>query len=165
MWPVDKEKGVIMKCSISDIGNWCSILGFVITIITFCVAANVNAKINKMQKRKRDKDYFYNKAPNIISELNDMRCYAESSSDIDKIFGIKQQSMIKNAVTVIEESWSVLLPNENRIVKKIKIYNWNKKFKKILNMYNGVKIKRSEELVAFLIEITTFLEKELNYNE
>lgn len=42
-----------MSYSISDIGNWCSIFGFIITIVTFFVTANVNAKVNKIQKSKR----------------------------------------------------------------------------------------------------------------
>ena len=153
-----------MNYTISDIGNWCSIFGFVITIITFIVAANVNAKINKIQKSEKDKSYFNKKLKSMIEDLYAMKSYAESSVDISKVFGIQQHSKIKNVITVISESWEVLLPHENVIIKKIKIHSWNKKMKKILGMYDDYAYKSQRELVSFLIELITFLEKESTNN-
>lgn len=112
---------------LSDIGNWCSILGFIITIVTFFVAANVNAKINRIQKSEKDKSYFNKKLKPMIGDLTAMKSYIESSADYSKAFGLQQLSKIKNAITVISESWDVLLPHENMIIKKIKIHSWNKK--------------------------------------
>ena len=104
-----------MSYSISDIGNWCSIFGSIITIVTFFVTANVNAKVNKIQNQK-DMSYFNKKAKSMIKDLNGMKYFAESSVDNDKIFRIQQQSKIKNVITVIRESWDVLLPHENSII-------------------------------------------------
>lgn len=162
-----KEKGFAMNYSISDFGNVCSILGFILTIITFIVAADVNSKINKMQKSKKDISYFNKKVESMIKDLNDMKSFAESSADINKIFGLQQQSKIKNAITVIKESWDVLLPHENIIIKKYKVHSWNKKMKKILKMYmeKKSKTKNQNELLSFLIELITFLEKENENNE
>lgn len=154
-----------MDYSISDIGNWCSIFGFIITIITFFVTANVSAKVNKIQKSEKDISYFRKKAEAMINDLNGMKSFAESSVDSDKIFGIQQQSKIKNVITVIGESWDVLLPHENGIIKKFKVHSWNKKMKKILEMYSGNQVRNQRELVSFLIELITFLEKEIENNE
>lgn len=149
-----------MNYTISDIGNWCSIFGFIITIITFFVAANVNAKINKIQKSENDKSYFNKKLKPMMDDLNAMKSYAERSGDISGVFGIQQHSKIKNVITVVRESWDVLLPHENVFIKKIKIHSWNKKMNKILDMYNGYGIKNQRELLSFLVELITFLEKE-----
>jgi len=149
-----------MNYIVSDIGNWCSILGFIITIITFFVAANVNAKINKIQKSENDKSYFNKKLKPMMDDLNAMKSYAERSGDINGVFGIQQHSKIKNVITVVRESWDVLLLHENVFIKKIKIHSWNKKMKKILDMYNGYEIINQRELVSFLVELITFLEKE-----
>ncbi len=149
-----------MNYTISDIGNWCSIFGFIITIITFFVAANVNAKINKIQKSENDKSYFNKKLKPMMDELNVMKSYAERSGDISGVFGIQQHSKIKNVITVVRESWDVLLPHENVFIKKIKIHSWNKKMNKILDMYNGYEVKNQRELLSFLVELITFLEKE-----
>ena len=130
-----------MSYSISDIGNWCSIFGFIITIATFFVTANVSAKVNKIQKSEKDMLYFNKKAQSMIDALNVMITFAESTNDIDKIFGIKQLSKIKNVITVVKESWDVLLPHENRISKKFKVHSWNKKMDNILRMYNDIKLK------------------------
>lgn len=154
-----------MSYSISDIGNWCSIFGFIITIATFFVTANVSAKVNKIQKSEKDMLYFNKKAQSMIDALNAMITFAESTNDIDKIFGIKQLSKIKNVITVVKESWDVLLPHENRISKKFKVHSWNKKMDNILRMYNGYKVKSRGELISFLIELETFLEKEIKNNE
>ena len=154
-----------MSYSISDIGNWCSIFGFIITIATFFVTANVSAKVNKIQKSEKDMLYFNKKAQSMIDALNAMITFAESTNDIDKIFGIKQLSKIKNVITVVKESWDVLLPHENRISKKFKVYSWNKKMDNILRMYNGYKVKSRGELISFLIELETFLEMEIKNNE
>ncbi len=154
-----------MSYSISDIGNWCSIFGFIITIATFFVTANVSAKVNKIQKSEKDMLYFNKKAQSMIDALNVMITFAESTNDIDKIFGIKQLSKIKNVITVVKESWDVLLPHENRISKKFKVHSWNKKMDNILRMYNGYKVKSRGELISFLIELETFLEKEIKNNE
>lgn len=154
-----------MSYSISDIGNWCSIFGFIITIVTFFVTANVSAKVNKIQKSKKDMSYFNKKAKSMIKDLNGMKNFAESSVDNDKIFGIQQQSKIKNVITVISESWDVLLPHENSIIKKVKVHSWNRKMKKILEMYSGNQIRNQRELVSFLVELITFLEKEIENNE
>lgn len=134
-----------MSYSISDIGNWCSIFGFIITIATFFVTANVSAKVNKIQKSEKDMLYFNKKAQSMIDALNVMITFAESTNDIDKIFGIKQLSKIKNVITVVKESWDVLLPHENRISKKFKVHSWNKKMDNILRMYNGYKVKSRGE--------------------
>lgn len=154
-----------MSYSISDLGNWCSIFGFIITIVTFFVTANVSAKVNKIQKSKKDMSYFNKKAKSMIKDLNSMKNFAEGSVDNDKIFGIQQQSKIKNVITVISESWDVLLPHENSILKKVKVHSWNRKMKKILEMYSGNQIRNQRELVSFLVELITFLEKEIENNE
>ena len=109
--------------------------------------------------------YFNKKAQSMIDALNVMITFAESTNDIDKIFGIKQLSKIKNVITVVKESWDVLLPHENRISKKFKVHSWNKKMDNILRMYNGYKVKSRGELISFLIELETFLEKEIKNNE
>lgn len=154
-----------MSYSISDLGNWCSIFGFIITIVTFFVTANVSAKVNKIQKSKKDMSYFNKKAKSMIKDLNSMKNFAEGSVDNDKIFGIQQQSKIKNVTTVISESWDVLLPHENSFLKKVKVHSWNRKMKKILEMYSGNQIRNQRELVSFLVELITFLEKEIENNE
>lgn len=154
-----------MSYSISDLGNWCSIFGFIITIVTFFVTANVSAKVNKIQKSKKDMSYFNKKAKSMIKDLNSMKNFAEGSVDNDKVFGIQQQSKIKNVITVISESWDVLLPHENSILKKVKVHSWNRKMKKILEMYSGNQIRNQRELVSFLVELITFLEKEIENNE
>lgn len=154
-----------MKYSISDIGNWCSIIGFIITVITFLVAANVNRKINKIQKMKNDVSYFNKKVISMIGDLKDMQALVTGTEDIEKIFGLKQQAQIKRIITVIDDSWNVLLQHEAKIAKKIKIHSWNKRMKKIMKMYEGVETKNRRELISFLIELITFLEKENKDNE
>lgn len=154
-----------MNYTISDIGNLCSIAGFIITIITFFVTANVSAKVNKIQKSQNDMSYFNKKSESMINDLNNMRSLAESSVDCNIIFGIQQQSKMKNVITVINESWDVLLSHENRVIKKMKVYSWNRKMNYILDMYNGTRVRSQRELVSFLIELITFLEKEIENNE
>lgn len=116
-----------MKYSVSDIGNLCSIIGLIITLITFFVAANVNRKINKIQKIEKDISYFNKRVNPMIADLKDIQALATGTEDIEKIFGVKQQAKIKCVITVIDDSWDVLLQHETKIGKKLKIHSWNKK--------------------------------------
>lgn len=160
-----KEKRALMKYSVSDIGNLCSIIGLIITVITFFVAANVNRKINKIQKIEKDISYFNKRVNPMIADLKDIQALATGTEDIEKIFGVKQQAKIKCVITVIDDSWNVLLQHETKIGKKLKIHSWNKKMKKIMKMYEGIETKNRRELISFLTELITFLEKENKGNE
>lgn len=150
--------------NLGDIGSWASIVGLVITLFTFFMASNVNKKVNEILKAKNDRKFFSKKAPKITSDLKHLQEIVENGEWV--IWGsTMQQSKIYNAIEVVSCSWDVLLPNENKIVRKIKIISWNHKFKRIKEMYSGKRQMNSKEMVTFLSEFITFLEKEQENDE
>ncbi|MBQ9928969.1 MAG: hypothetical protein IJO65_13485 [Lachnospiraceae bacterium] len=149
---------------LSDIGSWASIIGLAITILTFFLAANVNKKVNGILKSKNDKTYFNKKVVVAISDLSNLLEIAEEGKT-DILYSTKQYSKINSAIELVNSSWEVLLPYENKLTKKIKNSSWNRKFEKIHNMYNNRIIKNTNEVITFLNEFITFLEKEQDNNE
>lgn len=150
--------------NLSDIGSWASIIGLAITILTFFLAANVNKKVNGILKSKSDKTYFNKKVIVAISDLSNLLEIAEEGKT-DILYSTKQYSKINSAIELVNSSWEVLLPYENKLSKKIKNASWNRKFEKIQNMYNNRIIKNTNEVITFLNEFITFLEKEQDNNE
>lgn len=150
--------------NLGDVGSWASIIGLAVTVLTFFLAANVNKKVNGILKSKSDKSYFNKKVIVTISDLNHLREIAEEGK-VDILYTTKQYSKINSAIELVNSSWDVLLPYENRLSKKIKSMSWNGKFKKIRNIYNQPFGKNTNEVITFLNEFITFLEKEQGNNE
>lgn len=148
---------------LDTIGNVSSIIGLVITIITLLLSANVNRKVNTMLKVKADRTYFNKKVKNVIDDLKKLLDIAEKS-EYDVLLSTKQYSTINSAICVVSSSWDALFQYENRLSKKRKIKSWNKKFESIRNMYNN-NTSDSNEVISFLSEFITFLEKENDNNE
>lgn len=149
---------------LADVGSWASIIGLVITFITLFVTSNVSKKVNGILKVKSDKIYFNKKVPIIINDLTNLQ---ERLKKEERIFwsSTREQLKINNAMEVINCSWDVLLPYEGRIVRQFKIMSWKCKFKKIRKMYSGEIQMDSKEMVLFLNELITFVEKEWENNE
>ena len=150
--------------TLGDVGSWASIIGLAITIFTDFLAANVNKKVNRILKSKSDKTYFNKKVNVAIQDLKLLQEFAEEGKR-NLLFSTKQYSKINSAIELVNSSWDVLLQYESKFSKKVKINSWNKKFKKIRNLYNFEISKDTNEVIAFLNEFITFLEKEHDNNE
>lgn len=153
-----------MFMDINELGSWASIIGFVITIVTFFLAANVNKKVNEILKTKSDNSYFNKKVGGVIKDLEGLRGIAEEGKN-GILYATKQYSQINNAIEVVNSSWDVLLPYENKISRRLKINDWKKKFKKIRIIYTEQTMPNTNEVVVFLNEFITFLEKEQSNHE
>lgn len=149
--------------ALSDIGSWASIVGLALTIGTLFLTARVNTKVNDALKSKEDKTYFGNRAKNIIKELKEVKNLAEEDAN-GVLYSTKQYSKINSAINLIESSWDILLPYDNGLKKKWKVIIWRKKFKTIKEIYNNIHLRKNRDVVAFLNELITFLEKELGNN-
>lgn len=153
-----------MPADINEIGSWASIIGLAITIVTFFLAANVNKKVNGILKTKNDNSYFNKMVKGVIEDLKGMRGIAEDGKS-GILYATKQYSQLNKAIEVVNSSWDVLLQYENKISRRIKINIWKRKFKRIRNMYTGQTISNTNEVIAFLNEFITFLEKEQGNHE
>ena len=149
--------------NLSDVGSWASIIGLIITIITFCLASKVNKKVSKIVKTKCDRTYFSQKVSVAINGLKEVKEMAEESCAY--LYATKQFSKINSAIELTISSWDVLYQYSSFVIKQMKIALWNRKFKKIKDMYNLSGTKNTNELVKFLNEFITFLEKEQSNNE
>lgn len=105
--------------SLSDIGSWASIVGLVISSVTFILAARVNSKVNDKLRAKSDKTYFVKKIKNALKELRDVQALAEEGNK-ELLFSTKQYSKINSAIELVNSSWDVLLLYEKKILKKSK---------------------------------------------
>lgn len=115
--------------NLSDFGNWSSIIGLVITIITFLLAANVNKKVNGILKSKSDRSYFDKKIGIYLSNLKQLQDIASSAQD-EVLFSTKQYANINNVIQLVGSSWDVLMQYERKGTKKKKIDYWEKNLKK-----------------------------------
>ena len=149
--------------NLSDVGSWSSIVGLILTFLTFFMTFNVNKKVNIALKSRNDRNFFNKKAPKMIEVLKDLQELVECGEYIiwDSTM---QQSKINNAIEIVSCSWDVLFGNENKITRSVKIMIWKHKFKKVREMYNGKRAMNSKEMVNFLSELITFLEKEQENN-
>lgn len=146
--------------SLGDIGSWASIVGLVLTFLTFILAARVNSKVNDKLKTKNDKTYFIKKVKNTLRELHEVKEFAEEGNE-ELLFSTKQYSKINSAIELVISSWDVLLLYEKKVSKTLKKWSWNKKFKRIRYQYSReCCYKNRKEIVEFLNEFITFLEKE-----
>lgn len=149
--------------SLEYIGSWASIIGLVITIFTFFLAANVNRKVNGVLKSKSDKTYFNKKVTGVINDLKKLQQIAEDEKN-DILYATRQYSIINSAIELVNSSWDVLLQYENKLSKRIKIRSWNISFKKIREIYTVEAVKNTKEVIVFLNELIIFLEKEHDNN-
>lgn len=145
--------------SLSDFGNWASIIGLIITIITFLLTTNVNRKVNSILKSQNDRSYFDKKVKIYLPSLVKLLSIAQTAQE-EVLFSTKQYTSIYNAIQLVLSSWDVLMQYEKTIPKKIKIYHWKRKFTELQNMYNGKSNKDINKLISFLTEFIIFLEKE-----
>lgn len=150
--------------NLSDFGNWSSIIGLVITIITFLLAANVNKKVNGILKSKSDRSYFDKKIGIYLSNLKQLQDIASSAQD-EVLFSTKQYANINNVIQLVGSSWDVLMQYERKGTKKKKIDYWEKKFEEVQGMYKRSDSRDVRKLISFLSEFITFLEKEQANNE
>lgn len=150
--------------NLSDFGNWSSIIGLVITIITFLLAANVNKKVNGILKSKSDRSYFDKKIGIYLSNLKQLQDIASSAQD-EVLFSTKQYANINNVIQLVGSSWDVLMQYERKRTKKKKIDYWEKKFEEVQGMYKRSDSRDVRKLISFLSEFITFLEKEQANNE
>lgn len=150
--------------NLSDFGNWSSIIGLVITIITFLLAANVNKKVNGILKSKGDRSYFDKKIGIYLSNLKQLQDIASSAQD-EVLFSTKQYANINNVIQLVGSSWDVLMQYERKGTKKKKIDYWEKKFEEVQGMYKRSDSRDVRKLISFLSEFITFLEKEQANNE
>ena len=149
--------------NLSDVGSWASIIGFVITFLTFLLTSNVNKKVNESLKSRNDKIYFNKKVDSVINDLTSVLQIAEDGKK-EILYSTKQYSKINSAIELVSSSWDVLLSYDSKLLKRIKVKSWNKKIKKIRKMYNNQISKDLNEVITFLSEFITFLEKEQNNN-
>lgn len=147
--------------SLSDAGNWASIIGFVITILTFLLAARVNHKVNGILKTKQDRTYFQKRAKGTIQNLSEIKSAAEEDNT-EVLFSTKQYSKINDAMELVSSSWDILLRYENKLSRKLIIHSWNKKFERVRQMYRSERIKSVKEMITFLGAFITFFEKEMD---
>lgn len=149
---------------LGDVGSLASIIGLVVTIITFFLAANVNKKVSQVLKSKIDRSYFDKKIGSYLQSLKDLQEIApEAKTEI--LFSTTQYAKLNNAIELVSSSWNVLMQYESKRNKKIKITYWNDKFQELRNMYSKYGVKDSKKLISFLAEFITFLEKEQDNNE
>lgn len=148
---------------LSDIGNWCSIIGLVITIITLLLTTNVNKKVNGILKSKSDRSYFDKKIEIYLPSLRQLLDIAPSAQK-EVLFSTTQYANINNAIQLVRSSWDVLMQYERKGSKKKKIEQWEQKFKELKDMYELRYDKDAKKLIAFLGEFITFLEKEQENN-
>lgn len=145
--------------SLSDFGNWASIIGFIITIITFLLTTNVNRKVNSILKSQNDRSYFDKKVKIYLPSLIKLLSIAQTAHE-EVLFSTTQYTNIYNAIQLVLSSWDVLMQYEKIIPKKIKIYHWKRKFTELQNMYNEKSNQDINKLISFLSEFIIFLEKE-----
>lgn len=145
--------------SLSDFGNWASIIGFIITIITFLLTTNVNRKVNSILKSQNDRSYFDKKVKIYLPSLRKLLSIAQTAHE-EVLFSTTQYTSIYNAIQLVLSSWDVLMQYEKIIPKKIKIYHWKRKFTELQNMYNEKSNQDINKLISFLTEFIIFLEKE-----
>lgn len=150
--------------NLETVGSWASIIGLAITIFTFFLAANVNKKVNGILKSKRDKTYFNKKVIVTIQDLKLLQTFAEEGKK-DLLYSTKQYSKLNSALELVNSSWDVLLQYEGKFSKRMKIQSWNRKFRKIRDIYNLQISKDTHTVITFLNEFITFLEKEYENND
>lgn len=149
---------------LSDIGSWASIIGLILTLVTLVITSKVNQKVNGALKSRTDKSYFIKRATGVVNNLKEVKKMAEEDAN-DILYSTKHYSQINSAINLVEASWEILLPYERKATKKRKIEKWTVKFKRVKEIYSMKYHTNNKELVAFLDELITFLEKEINSNE
>lgn len=147
-----------------DVGSLASIIGLVMTIVTFFLAANVNKKVSQVLKSKSDRRYFDKKIDSYLQSLKDLQeIVPEAKTDV--LFSTAQYAKLNNAIELVSSSWNVLMQYESKRSKKKKIAYWNEKFKELRSMYSRYGARDLNKLISFLAEFITFLEKEKDHNE
>lgn len=149
---------------LGDVGSLASIIGLVVTTVTFFLAANVNKKVSQVLKSKSDRSYFDKKIGSYLQSLQDLQEIAPEAKN-DVLFSTAQYAKINNAIELVSSSWDVLMQYENKRNKKKKITYWNGKFQELRDLYGKYGFKDSKKLISFLAEFITFLEKEQDNNE
>ena len=144
---------------ISDIANWASIIGFIISILTLFTTFRVNRKVNNALKEQEDLSFFSKRVLGSIKNLIIIKSFAEQD-DYKNSFGTKQYSQVKSAIGLVNNSWNVLCTYEGKWSKWLIKEKWKRKFKKICIMYNDPYNRSCKKLVDFLTEFIAFLEKE-----
>ena len=131
------------------IGNWASIVSFILTIVTMLLAARVNRKVNSILKKKSDKTFFAQRAPTCIKLLKEVQGIAGESMDL------------------LWSSWDTLCAYESKWRKRKRKWRLERKFKYISRMYekNGGCEPKRQAVIDFLSELIIFLEKEQGANE
>lgn len=147
-----------------DVGSLASIIGLVVTIVTFFLAANVNKKVSQVLKSKSDRRYFDKKIGSYLQSLKDLQeIVPEAKTDV--LFSTAQYAKLNNAIELVSSSWNVLMQYESKRSKKKKIAYWEKKFTELRSMYSRYGARDLNKLISFLAEFITFLEKEKDHNE
>lgn len=147
-----------------DVGSLASIIGLVVTIVTFFLAANVNKKVSQVLKSKSDRRYFDKKIDSYLQSLKDLQeIVPEAKTDV--LFSTAQYAKLNNAIELVSSSWNVLMQYESKRSKKKKIAYWEKKFTELRSMYSRYGARDLNKLISFLAEFITFLEKEKDHNE
>lgn len=147
-----------------DVGSLASIIGLVVTIVTFFLAANVNKKVSQVLKSKSDRRYFDKKIGSYLQSLKDLQKIAPKAKP-DVVFSTAQYAKLNNAIELVSSSWNVLMQYESKRSKKKKIAYWEKKFTELRSMYSRYGARDLNKLISFLAEFITFLEKEKDHNE
>lgn len=149
---------------IGIIADWVTIIGFVITIVTLILTANVNKKVNGILKTQNDRSYFDKKIGSYLNGLKQLQDIASNAKE-DVLFSTMQYSIINNAIQLVNSSWDVLMQFETKNTRKKRIQYWQKQFKCVQDMYRFVNVRDTKKLIEFLTEFITFLEKEQDYGE
>lgn len=115
-------------------------------------------------KTRTDKTYFNKRVQGVIVDLKEVKKLAEDDANVI-LYSTKQYSKVNSAINLVEASWDILLPYERKGAKRRKIEKWSTKFKRVKDIFNARYRVSNTELVAFLEEFITFLEKETDNNE
>lgn len=148
------------------IGNWASIVSFILTIVTMLLAAQVNRKVNSILKKKSDKTFFAQRAPTCIKLLKEVQGIA-GESELRILFSNIQYSKIKQSMDLLWSSWDTLCAYESKWRKRKRKWSLERKFKYISRMYgkNGGYEPKRQAVIDLLSELIIFLEKEQGANE
>ncbi len=153
-----------LDISLSDMGSWASIIGLLISVLTYFLTRSVKKEVNLVLKNQKDKNFFDNRVRAVLRDLKEIQNIAEEENS-KMIWSNKTYSKINSAIELVRSTWDILYEYDNKIMKQYHIRVWTKKFRKVEEMYNGGILANNKTILVFLNELVTFLEKETSNHE